>query len=370
MFFSHLTTSITEVDIYLRKNPTLRTHVPKDLTEFKRIAERVEESMVKAKKKLPVSQQKRKEDELDEAQEKVLSGLMDHTLAQQKNQSEKLVDLLGWSDIQYALEWRRNQALMVRRPFVRDNRVAKRMGERFLVMSGLSWNLQSQNKGRDWPIIVSAVTLEAKLVGSYRMDLLRACPGACALRVEMERYFRTIASIHHGKHPISGQLQGVAHWQFPDQYSVDVGPHGRTSYDPDHLRKELGGLKETVSSPKGKRNGAGFITNSLAKNKLLWSSDPDAPHGSLETLAYICLNTLSNVSHLFISRTRTSPINHQTCPFTDHQFQLRTARVREKAQGRNFRPGERRHTLLRAEATCQVRSLRRTSEHESACLYL
>ena len=294
------------MDIYLRKNPTLRHRVPKDLAEFKKFAEKVTKSMVEAKKKLPADKQQREEDELDKEYERALSGVMDHTLAQQMTTAEKVVESLGWSDIRFAYEWRTNKAMMENRPFKRSHRVAKRRGEKFLVMSGLSWNVNSQNKGRDWPNIATAITLETALVESYRTDLLRASPGACSLRKAIKTYFKTIAAVHHDKDLFTQKSVIISEWNFPDDIPLDVGPCGGKSYDPDDLRKEMNSTIVAVGTPRGKRHGVDFIIGSLVKNKLLWSSNPKAPDGSLETLAYKCLRTLTNVSHLFISQVHLS----------------------------------------------------------------
>jgi hypothetical protein len=304
IFFSHLTTLITEVDIYLRNKPTLRGQIPtsaKEFTGFSKLAEKVTESMVGPKKKKAAKNGgAAAEEELNKVYEKALSGEADIEPPEKMTPPEKLIFLLGWSNIRYGYEWRTNLRLMAQVPFSRAHRVSTRRGERMMVMSGLSWNKGSQNKPRDWNNINTAITLELALVESYRLDLLRACPGACALRKEMKEYFLTITNLYHLKNPVTGAVEMLVEWAFPDDIPLDIGPCGGKMYDPMELRQalNLGNVTDAAAKPKGKRTKAQITIDSLAKNKLLWCSDPKASHGTLETLAYHCIATLANVSVL------------------------------------------------------------------------
>jgi len=282
MFFSNLTTYIAEIEIYLRKKPSLRDQIPKDpkhISEFQKLFDKVRKSPIDDNKKGKSSHNKKPLD-----------------------MSEKILGLLNWDFATYAREWELNQELMKSKPFKQTNRVAERRGERFLVMCGLSWNFNSQNKARDWLNVVAAVTLETAVVESYRMDLLVACPGACKLREEMREYFVGIASAYH-KPRVAGGTHLVTEWAFPDGYDDNVSTRVSKSYDPDVLRKDMVSVPgASVATPKGKRGSARDILNDLAKNSLLRCSDPNAAPGSLETLAYNSISALSRVSHPFTAR--------------------------------------------------------------------
>jgi len=200
---------------------------------------------------------------------------------------------------------------MKHKPFNRNHRTSKRTGERLLVMSGLGWNVDSHHMNRDWTNIISAVTLETAIVESYRLQLLIACPGACALRKEMRDYILSMTSTFF-MIARTGKLERVVEWGFLDGIPLDVGTCGGRSYDPDEIRKEL---------YDGKRNDSVAATiNSLCKNKLLWSSHPDAAQGTLETLAYNCISTLSRVSRAFNPREclRSHPNVRRLCISTHH----------------------------------------------------
>jgi hypothetical protein len=205
-------------------------------------------------------------------------------------------------------------------PFKRPHRVSERTGERLLVMSGLSWNLDSHNKSRDYNNVVAAVTLETALVESYRVDLLTACPGAHALRKVMQEYLLTIASPYHKTHPVSGALQSIEEWAFPDGIPLDVGTCGGRLYDAEELRKQMNELNlasATTTGSKGKGNTVLKTIEYLEKNPLLWCSDPKAKYGSVETLAHHCISTLSHVSQSFIIHM--SPETPHALMFIDHE---------------------------------------------------
>ena len=296
IFFSNLTTTITEVEIYLCANPTLRDDVPKDLVIFKKMFDKVSASIVTAKKKLRTDKNfNLKEDEHDEAYTKALSGQLEPTPDGKLTDAEKMIRSLNWNNIQYYHQWTMNHALMSLKSFKRSNRTAQRRGERLLVMSGQSWNSNSQNTTRDWSNLVAAVTLETALVESYRFDLLKACPGACALRKGIQSYFLSIATPYHKKHPTTGATERVLEWDFPDGIPLTVHSPGNQSYDPDKLKNKLDVVNPTRPS-KAKHDTVRKTINSLEKNKLLWSSDPEAPYGTVETLAHLCIVILAQVT--------------------------------------------------------------------------
>jgi len=348
IFFSHLTTYITETDIYLRTHPPSRERLPtKDLSEFRRFYDDAHASILIMKSKNKSADLARSTDKgrgkgkgkatndddddvyykdlADAANQKALAGLIEQNPSRKKNSVESFVAEHDWSLVKYAFEWRRNASLMSHKPFNRKQRTAIRIGERLLVMSGLSWNIKSQNKGRDWTTIIAAVTIETAIIESYRRHLLAACPGACALRDVIHKYLRGISNPHYVQNPVSGNIVKVIDWSFPDGIPLDVPTAPPRSYDPDSLRKELEGVEEGNAAANDQRDPVLYTINALRKNRLLWSSDPDAPHGSLETLAHRCLEALSHVRlrlplspSLYLSRHLSSLLHPRSCISTTH----------------------------------------------------
>jgi len=273
LFFSHLTTSITAIDVYLTKNPTLRDHVPPDLADFGTLYDNTLKSQGLA----------------EEAN--IASG------QGPESEAATLVRSLNFTLTQYVHEWGANLNAMGRKSFEREHRTSDRKGERMLVMSGLTWNPKSQSKRRDWHNVVSAITLETGLVDSYRGALLEACPGACAIREEMLVYLRSISMPYYITDPVTSEPKKTQDWMFPDGIAHTVSTSGNRPYDPDLLRKEHNAAKATDAMITGKRDGVHTLIEGLRKNKLLWSSDSDAKKGTLETLAHHCLEALAHVSH-------------------------------------------------------------------------
>ncbi len=258
--------------------------------------EDVDASIVTKKKKSDA-----KEEDYDKAYTEALSGQIVPIPESEMNQAEKVIWSLNWNPINFAHEWRMNRRLMSLETFSRSNRVYHRRGERVLVMSGQSWNADTHSAARDWSNVLAAITLETALLESYRFDLLKACPGACALRKEMKEFFLSIATPFHKKHPTTGVTERTIEWDFPDGIPFTIGTCGGRLYDPDDLRKQLRGMNPTAVRSKAKRNNVRTTIEYLEKNKFLWASDPDAPYGSVETLAHQCISTLADVCQPFIA---------------------------------------------------------------------
>jgi hypothetical protein len=304
IFFAHLTTYIAEVDIRLRTHPTVREQLPPDrkITEFKVFFDKTEKSMTVEMAKLPGEGTIPEENYEDDEYSTALAGLIDLTSSEEKTKEEEFVSALHWKPTRFFSEWKKNQLLLKVEKFSRENRVAPRMGERFLVMSGIEWNHRSQNVGRDWPNILAASTLEVGIVETYRTDLLKHCPGARALREEIGVYLRSIASPFHDKHPTTGKPRRVNYWDFPDKIELTVAPGTvPTMYDPDDMKVEFQtAISLTSGKGRDKRKGENVTVEALVNNELLWSSEPDTSSGTMETLAFHCITTLKKASRLLL----------------------------------------------------------------------
>lgn len=292
-----MTTHITDVEIFLRKNPTSRDRVPKDLKLFKKLYDDSKSNMVTARSAASKRQADKKaaEDYKKGLSGKSKSATSENNPKAPATPAETFVLSQGWTLTNYVHHWGSNLALMPH-AFNREQRLASRIGTRMVVMSGLTWNRESHSQLRDWTNVVTAITLETAIVASYRKDLLKACPGACALRKEIHTYLYDISMSIFIADRQTGESELSKEWSFPDGISLEVRMSGGKSYTPEDMMKELGLSEIAGPVPKGRRADVLLTINTLLGNKLLWSSDPDAPYKSIETILYRCVETIAHVS--------------------------------------------------------------------------
>lgn len=294
IFFSHLTTSIAEMEVYLCDHTTHRDLIPTDskqLPAFKTLADKANEALIggiAGSSTAAAAKGKAKGKKRKKAAEKEEGG---------PGSAEFFLQKLGVELVNFGHRWRTLFELMPLFPFTRDNRTAKDRGERMLTMSGLSWNPKSQNKTRDWGNIVAAITIETIVVESYREDLLQSCSGACTIREEAYAYFLSHAVEHYKRANMTSRPEMVTEWVFADAYNLDVGARGGKQYNSADLRKYLDTAHATTT--RMKKDPIRTWVEGIEKNKLLWSSDDGAGKGSVETLAHHCISTLAHVSQLF-----------------------------------------------------------------------
>lgn len=291
---------------------TRRNNVPKDIGSFKKLFTQVEKLLT-----------------IDKSQERKVAGDEAYELSQDVTELHAFIKSLGWSLTRFECEWRTNFQLMATPEFDRSHRLAERRGARMLVMSGLTWNNDSHAHNRDWTTTVAAITLETGLVELYRERLLRNCRGVLTLRDEIQEYFMTITAYHHVKVTRGAPSRMVKDWEFPDGYGLPEGLRTGTSTGTDtgvgagalreedfnsgDLRKKLDEVHPTKEKSRGRGKGSRedpSIIEDLFKSKLLQCSDPNQT-GSMETLAYHCVEFLHRVCH--------SPcLLQDTSPMTDY----------------------------------------------------
>lgn len=358
MFFSHLTTSIADIEIQLSKVGIPRNGAAKDFIGYMKYLEEVETSKSTGKKT--------SENGEETYQNKLGESLMLNVEGgnMQESRAEKFVKSLGWTNLHYFAEWKANMKVMELSTYDdRKHRVSNRRGERFVVMSGLTWNKQSRSKERDWAATVAAITLETAIVEKYREKLLRMCNGAYELRKEMLEYFSSITIGHYETHPSTGEIIKNRSWEFPDGYKLPVdvdasgdsgdktgitgttGKAGGTSttghtsmtgrYNPEAMRKELHKVNPIIVTSKRRKESVQSQIRNLTKNKYLWSSNSKASNGSLETLAYHCIVTLWRVSYNSICLLDRNAymfreVRRLTWTSTDSTFQCGAGRVQKE----------------------------------------
>jgi hypothetical protein len=275
IFFSHLTTTIAEIEVCLSKLKVPRNKVPKKVAGFLKLTDRISKSLVSAR----------------DAPERP---------AKDVDEYEKFLVSLGCKLPNFLHNWATNYEVMDVE-FQTSHRMSPRRGERILVMFRLSWNMKTHHKQRDYLPAQAAITLETTLVEYYREDLLRECNGAPALRKEMWDYFLSVTSPYHEDVPNKpGLTRRIKAWEFPDKYDTPESNNstsGGRKYDANMMKKEL-----DQANPPPKRKTKEVIAQSKIKglldNKYLWASVSGATPGVVETLAYHCIATLSRVSHL------------------------------------------------------------------------
>ena len=309
-FFANLTTRIADVEIQMNNTSFSRSIMNKfEFSKLKEFYEITHNSIITKRDKSSDKSKSVREEELDALYEKALSGDLETDITDKMPPIEKTIRSLGWVPIKFAYEWRSNHGLMKLEKYDQKHRSSPRRGERMLVMSGLEWNKSSHAQSRDWTNVIAAITIETLLVESYRFDILKACSGVCALRRDMRNFFLSIATYYHERHSTTGHVMLRVKWEFPDGISDDIGPSEPKTYEAEKQRKDLLTVNPSTAIQGGtKRTGMKFIVETLQKNPLLWSSDPEVSHGTVETLAHNCINTLAQV------RSLRSPERTRPCP--------------------------------------------------------
>ncbi len=203
---------------------------------------------------------------------------------------------VNWTAERFREEFQLTLALMEKIQFDRDDRLSRHRGCRMVTMSGVPWNIQSRHRERDWSAIAVAVTVESALVEQYRGYLLKMCPGARGLRNDLHDVFFALTA-HHSVTDQEGQLRKVRKWEFADAISSNDSDSERNLYDLDHLMKQW----RTAHAARAKDIKDPILTviQNLEKNKLLACSAPDAPPGTIETLAHHLISGLSEVGSLY-----------------------------------------------------------------------
>ena len=236
-----------------------------------------------------------------------------------------------WSVDKFGHEYWMNSCFMENKAlsFERNERINGRRGQRLLVMSGLSWNAESQNKSRDYVNIIVAVTLETAIVESYRETLIKECTGAGALRGELHNCFKT--EVLPQLDSDTGQLEGD--WEFLDNFLGigDIPAPQSHSWNAMSLKNELDSAKDAnkvrrgsggtqtskkmgreKDASKGRSKDSGTarslpessesvdailnMVKLLEENIYLLCLDPGVAPGTLETMAHDHIMALYEVS--------------------------------------------------------------------------
>jgi hypothetical protein len=192
---AHLTTSIFDMSYYLNRNPTARD-APIKLSSFKPLTDKKLSHPARSKP--------------SGSQQSSMPAVNQTVLAYFKE--------VGSSQEIFVADYARiYEAMSAARPISHSVRLAKDLPTRLFAMSGLYWAHDSKNRSRDWDKVGTAVVIEAALIQSYRVKMLKSCPTARDLRTELLEFFNSITPPWRQLPSLSGDKT----WTFPDNIVID-----------------------------------------------------------------------------------------------------------------------------------------------------
>jgi len=275
LIVNHLTTSIAEIDIYIRNNPTGRETL-KNLACLRPLSKASEGGKKSKARSVEKSRGKNGEAKTTSEEEaKLFLQSLDVEEAEYTRQYGKTIDNMGF----------------IANGASHEARLSPDLGLRIAVMSGLSWNHSSKSKPRDWFMQAAAITVETLLIPRYRPLLLTKCPGARTLRSVLQKYFASVTPLYFLQN-VMGNPTAQQEWYFPDNLTTqpDQTP---MQYDADDLAscfvaaEELGGTKKDMI--------AAWVAQT-EKDKFLLCSSKGEAFGTLESLAHHAISMLAHVS--------------------------------------------------------------------------
>ena len=257
-----------DIEVFLMNNADLRALLNE--TQFKLIADEYKERAKNAKSR-------------DAGNLKMSTG---RTKAREA--ARPFLDAVGWVADTLDTEYEKIQQHM--KPMYHTNeRGSRDLGLRLLSMTGISWNVESHNRPRDYPGPALALALEVAVIPRYRKGLLDASAGAARLRKEIYDQFLE-ASLPR---PTDDDDVGfVQFWEFPDQLPLPETINPGTC---DIATITSVWEAARARSLSAQEDPAFVILKSLEKNKYLRSSAPGADPDALESLAHFLIGGLVQV---------------------------------------------------------------------------
>lgn len=306
IFFESLTTTITQIEIYLSDNPCNRdiTFKLKELAEFIDTLRAVREGKQVVKRK-GRSKKKGADDEAAAAQAaSEITSTYNKLVAE--NEAAVYVQSLGMS--MDMLDKRLSEAIGCMRalPLSAHLRSDERAFVRYLTVGGLYWNERSQYKSRDYAQIGIASIIESLIVVTYREQLLKSCQGAAVMRKRLAAYFLEIskpAAVRddQGVAPQSAlrmagmrRSQVKREWYFADLIVVDESAEDSTEYNSATLLSKL-----KITQEREKRRLSDPIVKlaeTWRKNPFIACSEQGVAPGTIETSLYYMMEEVLGVS--------------------------------------------------------------------------
>jgi hypothetical protein len=218
--------------------------------------------------------------------------------------AEAFLAAVEWSEADFLSTYAACFSIMGETQMGDKERLSKVLVQRILAISGLAWNTDSKNRGRDWERYASAATAETALVQFYRKKLLMGCAPARALRKDLYDLFLSWA-MPRAELPTGGQseVRIVRRWEFADNVDLaDVQGVEVEEQRPDFhkMRLDWGASVGTGKASKQKaakppKDSIDAMLEGLKSNKFLHCSHPDASAGTLESLSAFAISVLGHV---------------------------------------------------------------------------
>ena len=295
LFFTHLTTAITEIELYFARVMTVRD-IPVDLKSFQRlvdVARNMEKAVAKSSKKSKVAKGKKKAS----VQEDSDNDSDAYNDLGPKGTTATLLEMFNIDENGFLQDYNKMyRNLGIKKPYDREYRVNAHLGVRLLAMSGLEWNTETKSKYRDQAHIAIAAALEYRIIKNYRSELLLGCRFARKMRAAIKEYMASVAAVHEKRSSSRvGETVGIKEWSFPDNISTegDEDDDADAPCDAEFLRKTLDNT--LAAKAQRKKDPIASIVTQLLNNPLLHSSQPGVPNGSVEIVAYQFVMALSQV---------------------------------------------------------------------------
>ena len=279
----HLTTAITEIELYFVDNVTIR-EIQVDLKRLKNIVDNIR-NREKAPAKGQGTKGKQKVAALGDNHDDV------NDLTQEAT-TDALFEALDIDEETFMQGYSKLYAILSRFPFELEHRLNSDPGVRLLAMSGLTWNTKTKNRYRDQAHIAIAAALEYRIVKEYRQQLLQACPYARKMRSAVYEYLNDNAALYQSQS--SSMLVGRREWSFPDNIPSDFGElESDVPFDPkDAWTVELDLIPGTS---RRKNHPIHSVVDELLDHPLLRSSEQGVPNGTVELCAYYVIQGLARV---------------------------------------------------------------------------
>jgi hypothetical protein len=339
IFFKHLKSTITHLEIYLSSHPMVRDS-SFNMKEMKDFIEKYRKDIEKPVK----TTGKGKNDDSDDSDDDRGEGSSQLPVVSQTDYvyldpdapftPMEFIASQGFKLSQFSFECSQVVGAMQPSPKSYSNRSDRNAAFRVIATSGLEWNVQSKSRNRDFLVGSVAAVIEARFVEQYREKLLDRCRGAAYMRLELHDYFVTIAKTNavdrsdeevveddrrvsgrnrsksskggkggtKGNDPVQVSISkpvSTAEWFFADLIEIDSKAINDAERNVQKLSKEL---VESHSLTVDRKTDPMFrVVDSVAKCPYVLCEAKDVPKGSVETVAYVLMQGLTRVRHLFYS---------------------------------------------------------------------
>lgn len=209
---------------------------------------------------------------------------------------------VGWSEDRFLSAYAACFGIMGKPRIMAKEWLSKALTARLLAISGLSWALDSKNRGCDWEHFASAASVEMALVELYRKKLLLESAPARALHKDLHDLFLSWVT-NQVQIPSDGGsgLMIVQCWEFADNIYIQASEV--EELHPDFTKIRIAWEAATGTSKvlkqkvkKAPKDSIEAMLDGLKSNKYLQCLDQEeASVGTLESLSVFAISILGHV---------------------------------------------------------------------------